>query len=66
MPTVLFNVEGYWDGILKWTRDAVSAGFIAESNAGIMVEAKTGDEVIEQIRTYQNAAGRFKLQWNQK
>jgi uncharacterized protein (TIGR00730 family) len=63
---VLYNVEGYWDGILQWVRTAVGAGFISETNEGIMSEGKSAEEVVERLRNYKNAEGRFKLQWGQK
>ncbi|KAF2168035.1 hypothetical protein M409DRAFT_21481 [Zasmidium cellare ATCC 36951] len=63
---VVFNVEGYYDGLLNWVKTAVSSGFVSENNARIMVEAKTGEEVVEQLKGYQNAEGRFKLQWGEK
>ena len=65
-PVVLYNVEGYWNGLLQWVDNAVSSGFVAESNAGIMVEARTSEEVVERLRNYQTATGRFKLQWGEK
>lgn len=66
LPVVLYNVEGYWDGIMQWVTTAVQSGFIGESNAGIMVEGNTSGEVVEKLRTYQAAEGRFKLHWGEK
>jgi uncharacterized protein (TIGR00730 family) len=63
---VVFNVDGYWDGLLQWVRKAVESGFIATSNQGIMVEAKDAVEVVESLRDYRNAEGRFKLTWGEK
>ncbi len=63
---VLFDVDGYWEPIIQWVRNSVGAGFIAENNAGIMVAAKTAEEVLERLRDYQTAEGRFKLKWNEK
>ncbi|KAK1057407.1 hypothetical protein LTR74_014160 [Friedmanniomyces endolithicus] len=65
-PVVLFDVDGYWEPIIQWVRNSVGAGFIAENNAGIMVAAKTAEEVLERLRDYQTAEGRFKLKWNEK
>ncbi|KAK4580490.1 hypothetical protein LTR86_000693 [Recurvomyces mirabilis] len=65
-PVVVFNVDGYWTDLLKWVKNAVKAGFIAENNEGIMVEARTGDEVVERLEDYRNAEGRFMLQWGEK
>ena len=63
---VAFNVDGYWDGLLQWVNKAVESGFIAQGNAGIMVEAKTAEDVIDRLRDYQKAEGRFKLHWAEK
>ncbi|KJX93196.1 lysine decarboxylase-like protein, partial [Zymoseptoria brevis] len=62
---VLYNVEGYWDGIISWVKTAVGAGFVSKSNESIMVEAGTGEEVVNCLRSYQKSEGRFKLQWDQ-
>lgn len=63
---VVYNIEGYYDGLLQWIRTAVSAGFIAPGNAGILVVALNAEEVIQQLREYKVAEGRYKLDWNQK
>jgi uncharacterized protein (TIGR00730 family) len=63
---VVYNVEGYWDGLMQWVRNAVGSGFISESNEGIMVEAKEAEEVVKSLKEYQNAEGRFKLSWGEK
>ena len=63
---VVYNIEGYYDGLLQWVRTAVSAGFIAPGNAGILVEALDAEEVVMQLKEYRVAEGRFKLDWNQK
>ena len=65
-PVVVFNVEGYWDGLLQWVHKAVESGFIADNNAGIMVEAKNAKDVVDRLGNYQNAEGRFNLQWGEK
>ncbi|GAB1738048.1 hypothetical protein NU219Hw_g2556t1 [Hortaea werneckii] len=66
MPVVVYNVEGYWDGLMQWVRKAVSAGFVGEGNKGIMVEAREAEEVVAALKSYQNAEGRFKLDWGAK
>ncbi|KAL9592471.1 MAG: hypothetical protein Q9179_006688, partial [Wetmoreana sp. 5 TL-2023] len=63
---VVFNVEGYYDGLIQWVRTAVSAGFIAPGNAGILVEALDAEEVIRELRDYQISEDRLKLDWSQK
>lgn len=63
---VLFNIEGYYDGLISWVQTAVSSGFIAPGNAGILVEALEAEEVITQLKEYRIAEGRFNLDWSQK
>ncbi len=62
---VLFNVDGYWDGLIQWVKTAVSDGFIAPGNAGILVEALDAEEVVVCLREYKNAEGRFDLHWSE-
>lgn len=64
MPVVVFNVEGYWNGLLDWVRNAVRSGFVGKNNEGILVEAKSADEVIKGLREYVCAEGRFGLSWD--
>jgi uncharacterized protein (TIGR00730 family) len=59
----VYNVEGYYDGLMAWIMSAVNAGFIAESNSRIVVEAKTGEGVVNALQGYEVAEGRYKLDW---
>ncbi len=63
---VVFNVEGYYDGLIQWVRTAVSAGFIAPGNGGILVEALDAEEVVRCLREYRVSKQRFNLDWSQK
>ncbi|KAL9128572.1 MAG: hypothetical protein Q9217_002771 [Psora testacea] len=63
---VVYNVDGYYDGLIQWVKSAVSAGFIARGNAGILVEALEAEEAIRFLREYRVAEGRFNLDWGQK
>jgi uncharacterized protein (TIGR00730 family) len=65
MPVVIFNVAGYWDGLVTWVKKAVSEGFIGPGNAGIVVEALSAEEVVVQLKEYVNAEGRFDLVWEE-
>jgi predicted Rossmann-fold nucleotide-binding protein len=60
---VVFNVEGYWDGLLAWVKGSVEAGFVGKGNQEIIREARTAEEVVQALREYQVAEGRFKLEW---
>ena len=63
---IVFNVDGYYDGLIQWVQSAVSAGFISPGNGGILVEALDAEEVVGQLREYKVSEGRFKLDWSQK
>lgn len=65
-PVVVYNVAGFWDGLLQWVKTAVEAGFVQPSNAGIMAEATTSEEVMKTLTDYKIAEGRFKLRWGEK
>jgi len=60
---VVFNVEGYWDGLLNWVKKSVEAGFVGEGNKDIIRAEKTAEDVVRALREYKVAEGRFKLEW---
>ncbi|KAG0648189.1 Bifunctional cytokinin biosynthesis [Hyphodiscus hymeniophilus] len=60
---VMLNVEGYWDGLIKWVENSVEAGFVGVSNRAIIKEAKTAEDAIKELKAYRVSEGRFKLQW---
>jgi predicted Rossmann-fold nucleotide-binding protein len=60
---VVYNVEGYWDGLLEWVRKSVETGFVGVGNKGIIKEARTAEDVVRALREYRVAEGRFKLEW---
>lgn len=62
---VVLNVEGYWDGIMKWVETSVESGFVQETNKGIIREATDGESAIQELAQYQSAEGRFKLSWGE-
>lgn len=62
----VLNIEGYYDGLIAWVKSAVTAGFVAPGNAGILVEARTAAQVIDCLREYQVAEGRLQLDWEHK
>ncbi|KAL8877597.1 MAG: hypothetical protein Q9192_008637 [Flavoplaca navasiana] len=63
---VVYNVEGYYDGLISWVRSSVTGGFITPGNAGIMVEALNAEEVVRQLREYKLSEDRLKLDWDEK
>ena len=63
---VVYNVDGYFDGLTTWIRTAVGAGFISGGNAGILVEALTADECVTCLKEYKVSEERMKLDWSEK
>jgi uncharacterized protein (TIGR00730 family) len=61
---IVFNVDGYWDGLIQWVKNAVLQGFISTTNSGILVEALDAEEVVTCLKEYKNSEGRFNLKWN--
>lgn len=60
---VVFNVEGYWNGLLSWIRNSVEAGFVGEGNSGIVQEATDAEGCVRELAQYKVAEGRFNLKW---
>ena len=63
---VVLNIDGYWDGLLNWVKDAVGAGFISEKNGGIVAQAKTPEEAIEALAKYNISEDRLQLKWGEE
>ncbi|KAI9710392.1 MAG: hypothetical protein M1828_002180 [Chrysothrix sp. TS-e1954] len=63
LPCVLFNVEGFWDDLLRWVNNAKGSGFISEPNAKILSEARSAEEVITALNEYIPSEGRLKVKW---
>ncbi|KFY17711.1 hypothetical protein V492_00457 [Pseudogymnoascus sp. VKM F-4246] len=61
--TIVLNIEGYWDGLLSWVDNSISAGFVRETNRNIIVPAKTAEEAVDFLSDYKPTDGRFKLAW---
>ena len=63
LPIVLVNIDGYWDGLLSWVRNAVKEGYVGEGNAGILVEVKGTADVVQALKGYRVSEERFQLDW---
>ncbi|KAJ5204003.1 lysine decarboxylase-like protein [Penicillium cinerascens] len=63
---VLLNVNGYWDGLLSWVRNAVSEGFITRENGAILAEARDATEVWPKLLAYQCSSDRMLLNWGEE
>jgi uncharacterized protein (TIGR00730 family) len=66
MPVVVYNVDGYWTGLIEWVKNAVTSGFVSPGNAGILVEARSAEEVVTCLGEYENAPGRFDWKWGEE
>jgi len=64
MPIVLVNIDGYWNGLLEWVRNAVKEGYVSEGNAGILVEVKKTEEVMDALSGYRLSEARYQLDWS--
>lgn len=54
----LYNVEGYWDGVLDWLEHAIDTGFMRDDGRGIMVGKETAADCVEWLKAYsKNNAG---------
>ncbi|KAM3159948.1 hypothetical protein ACU8KH_06049 [Lachancea thermotolerans] len=63
-PVVLFNTDGFFDGLLRFIQHSIESGFISEKNGRIIQVATTAEEVIDKIQQYQVPDGRFNLNWS--
>jgi uncharacterized protein (TIGR00730 family) len=63
---VLLNINGYWDGLLAWVRNAVEQGFITGENGSILAEAHTVEEVVPKLLEYQCSCDRMQLNWGEE
>ncbi|KAJ5180306.1 hypothetical protein N7492_003516 [Penicillium capsulatum] len=63
---VLLNINGYWDGLLAWVRNAVKEGFISPENGSILAEASDPTQVWPRLLEYQVSSDRMKLNWGQE
>lgn len=63
---VLLNVNGYWDGLLAWVRNAVKEGFISGENGSILAEARDATEVWPKLLEYKCSVDRMQLNWGEE
>lgn len=57
------NVNGFYDGLLRWIQNSVDEGFIRPGNASILVSASTPEEAIKALAEYKIPESTFKLHW---
>lgn len=66
VAVVLLNINGYWDGLLAWVRNAVKEGYISPDNGEILAEAKEVSEVWPKLLAYRVSSGRMVLNWGEE
>ena len=62
----LYNVDGYYNGLIRWVEEAVSAGFVSPANKEILAIASEPQEVVRKLRDYKLSPGRMSLNWAHK
>jgi uncharacterized protein (TIGR00730 family) len=63
-PIILFNLDGFYDELMKFVEKCIANGFISENNGKILQVANTAEEVIEKLNNYTVPEGRFNLSWS--
>ncbi|KKA27730.1 hypothetical protein TD95_001294, partial [Thielaviopsis punctulata] len=63
---VLFNVNGFYDGLVDWVKNAHGAGFIKGDNVSIIATATTAQGVIQELKDYKQSASTFNLDWGKE
>lgn len=63
---VLLNINGYWNGLLGWVRNAVEEGFISVENGLILAEARDATEVWPKLLEYKCSVDRMQLNWGEE
>ncbi|KAK6335164.1 hypothetical protein TWF718_010600 [Orbilia javanica] len=65
-PIILLNVDGFWDGIVGWIKQAVDDEFVVDDCGSIIQVANSVEEVPKLIQEYKPAKGRFNLTWGKE
>lgn len=60
----ILNIDGFYDGLLDWLKNAVSEGFVKEANADILVTATTAESAVQALRDYKVSDARYGLKWD--
>ena len=63
---VLFDVEGFWRGLVGWMDHATAQGFVGEKNRGIVQCAVDAEGCLKELREYRLSSARFDLDWDEK
>lgn len=63
-PIVLFNIDGFYDSLLKFVEYFISNGFVSAQNGNIIKVATTVDEVFSAINEFELPEERYNLKWD--
>lgn len=64
-PIVVLNIDGLFDGLYQWINSAVDLGFIKPENQRIIANAKSAEEVYENLINYNDHGQvRMPLEWS--
>jgi len=51
-PCALFNIDGYYDALLEFLRNANTSGFVKTHHSDMLIHAKDPDTLIERISQF--------------
>lgn len=63
---VLFDVGGYWEGVVEWVGRAIREGFVKESCRALLGCEREAEGVLRALSEYEGCEGRLKLKWEEK
>ena len=46
---VLYNVDGFWDGLFHWVEGAMERGFLREEARAMILEKRTASECVDAL-----------------
>jgi uncharacterized protein (TIGR00730 family) len=58
-PIGLLDAAGYWDRLLDWVDGAISAGFVPPEHRGLLVVARTGEDLLDAMGRWTPVRGRW-------
>ncbi|KAI8711356.1 hypothetical protein NCS52_01398700 [Fusarium sp. LHS14.1] len=60
---LLLNINGYWNHLVAWVKNAVDEGFLSSQNASILIQTDDTAAALEKLRAYQVSGDRLELSW---
>lgn len=59
----VLNINGFYDGLLRWIKTAVEQEFLRAGNANILVTANDAEGAVKALRQYEVSQSRYGLTW---